>query len=294
MSNKGIGIAAPTLPKGGGAIRGIGETFQPNPFTGTATLSIPIKTSPCRGFEPVLSVDYSSGSGNGPFGLGFGLAIPNVSRKTEKGIPQYDARDTFILSNADDLVPALVMRDGVWQPDEATANDSDDGTSTTHVRRFRPRTEGLFAHIEQRTRQSDGNAHWVVTTKENVTSVFGRSDNARVVDPADPTRIYQWLLEESWDARGNRIVYEYLPENNGSLSRILYGNHRDGDGPWLWHFEVRFDYGERTLNDLGNLVYSTKQARTLREGSLLLLSRRLRDSKRASVQSNTDVSSVRR
>ena len=98
-----IQITQPTLPKGGGAVTGIGETFQPNAFSGTATLSIPIHTSACRGFEPRLSIDYSSGSGNGIFGIGFSQAIPNISRKTEKGFPKYDDTDTFLISNADDL-----------------------------------------------------------------------------------------------------------------------------------------------------------------------------------------------
>ena len=39
---------APTLslPKGGGAIRGIGEKFAANPVTGTGSMSVPIATSP--------------------------------------------------------------------------------------------------------------------------------------------------------------------------------------------------------------------------------------------------------
>ena len=64
-----------SLPKGGGAIQGIGEKFQADEFTGTATLSIPIQTSACGGFEPTLSVDYSSGNGNSSFGLGFNLSV---------------------------------------------------------------------------------------------------------------------------------------------------------------------------------------------------------------------------
>lgn len=41
------------LPKGGGAIRGIGETFTANPITGTASLTIPIPMNPGRsGFGP--------------------------------------------------------------------------------------------------------------------------------------------------------------------------------------------------------------------------------------------------
>jgi len=99
-------ITAPKLelPKGGGAIQGIGESFQPNSFSGTAGLTIPIATSPCRGAEPEIAVNYSSGSGNGIFGIGFSLSIPNISRKTDKERPRYTDQDTFLL---------FVMRYGV-------------------------------------------------------------------------------------------------------------------------------------------------------------------------------------
>src|SRR5262245_45183152 len=85
-------VSAPQLllPKGGGAIRGIGEKFGANPVTGTGSLSIPIYTSPGRsGFGPQLSLSYDSGAGNGPFGFGWNLALPSVSRKTDKGLPKY-------------------------------------------------------------------------------------------------------------------------------------------------------------------------------------------------------------
>ncbi|HEU5226210.1 MAG TPA: SpvB/TcaC N-terminal domain-containing protein [Ktedonobacteraceae bacterium] len=54
-------IAAPSisLPKGGGAIRGIGEKFAANPVTGTGSMTIPIATSPGRsGFGPQLALSY--------------------------------------------------------------------------------------------------------------------------------------------------------------------------------------------------------------------------------------------
>ena len=78
-----------SLPKGGGAIRGIGEKFAANPVTGTGSLSVPIVTSPGRsGFGPELSLSYDSGAGNGPFGLGWNLSLPSITRKTDKGAAQ--------------------------------------------------------------------------------------------------------------------------------------------------------------------------------------------------------------
>jgi hypothetical protein len=99
--------AAISLPKGGGAIKGIGETFQPNLFTGTGNFSVPIVTSPGRnGFGPQLTLQYSTGNGNGPFGLGWQLSLPRVTRKTEKGLPKYTNQECS-LCQAEDLVQVL-------------------------------------------------------------------------------------------------------------------------------------------------------------------------------------------
>ena len=85
-------VSAPQigLPKGGGAIRGIGEKFSANPVTGTGSLSVPVFTSPGRsGFTPQLSLSYDSGSGNGPFGLGWHLSLPSITRTTDHWLPRY-------------------------------------------------------------------------------------------------------------------------------------------------------------------------------------------------------------
>src|SRR5215472_12080596 len=101
-----------TSPKGGGVLQGIGEKFSPDLYTGTGNFTVPVALPPCRnGLKPELSLVYSSGNGNGPFGMGWGLSIPGVTRKTSRGIPRYadergplSARDTFLLSGAEDLV----------------------------------------------------------------------------------------------------------------------------------------------------------------------------------------------
>ncbi|WP_037456401.1 SpvB/TcaC N-terminal domain-containing protein, partial [Sinorhizobium fredii] len=134
-----------TLPKGGGALRGIGEKFAANLVTGTGTLSVPIATSPSRsGFAPHLSLSYDSGTGNGPFGLGWTLSLPSISRKTDKGLPEYrdnEESDVFILSGAEDLVPLL-------DPNGSRFEEERGGVL---IHRYRPRIEGLFARIERWT-----------------------------------------------------------------------------------------------------------------------------------------------
>jgi RHS repeat-associated protein len=261
-------LAAPpvTLPVAGGAIRGIGETFGSDPFTGTATLTVPLATSPGRsGFGPALALSYDSGRGNGPFGVGWSLSVPAISRRTDRGLPRYDDTDVFLLSGAEDLVPALTPG-----PDGAWAAVSETAPPGYRVDRFRPRTEGLFARIERWTRLSDGDVHWRSVTHDNVSHRYGQEPQARIADPADPSRVFSWLLCRSEDGKGNAIVYEYLAESgdgvdvgqaherhrtpavrtaNRYLKRISYGNRVstlvDPDTPDPgWLFQVVFDYGD--------------------------------------------------
>src|SRR5438477_3419248 len=85
-------VVAPSisLPKGGGAIRGIGEKFAANPVTGSGSFSVPLPVSPGRGgFGPQLALTYDSGNGNGVFGFGWSLSLPAISRKTDKGLPRF-------------------------------------------------------------------------------------------------------------------------------------------------------------------------------------------------------------
>lgn len=186
-------------------MKGLGEKFSPDLFTGTGNFSVPISLPPGRnGFQPDLSLGYSTGQGNGPFGLGWNLGIPGVSRKTSDGLPQYrdqslnpEEWDTFILSGAEDLVPVATRQPGVT--------------------RFRPRTEGIFAEIIRI--RSGGNDYWQVRSKDGLTSLYGTErpagaapdwrDPATLWDPARPQRVLGWRLTQTTDTFGNRVLYEY-------------------------------------------------------------------------------------
>src|SRR5947207_5028119 len=100
MNKSGTASQVIGHPTGGGAIKGLGETFSPDLHTGTGNLSVPIALPPGRaGLKPELTLAYSTGHGNGAFGLGWALSIPGVSRDTTKQIPLYDDdRDLFVLS----------------------------------------------------------------------------------------------------------------------------------------------------------------------------------------------------
>ncbi|HEY6402053.1 MAG TPA: SpvB/TcaC N-terminal domain-containing protein, partial [Blastocatellia bacterium] len=239
-------VAAPSisLPKGGGAVRGIGEKFSANPVTGAGSMAVPIAVSPGRsGFAPQLSLSYDSGSGNGPFGLGWSLSLPAITRKTDKGLPKYqdaDESDVFILSGAEDLVPIL---DG----DGQILETEQDGY---RIRSYRPRIEGLFARIERWSRLIDGDAHWRSISKENLLTIYGKDSESRVVDPFDPQRIFGWLICETRDDKGNGILYEYVAENsvNIDLSQANEANRGEAGNPLrkTGRYVKRIRYGNKT------------------------------------------------
>ena len=130
----------------------MGEKFAANPVTGTGSMTVPIATSPGRsGFGPQLSLSYDSGAGNGPFGFGWSLSLPAITRKTDKGLPQYrdaEESDVFILSGAEDLVPVLAAG-------RHTIRGRRRPLPGYLIHRYRPRIEGLFARIERWTSGDD-------------------------------------------------------------------------------------------------------------------------------------------
>jgi RHS repeat-associated protein len=253
------------LPRGGGALRGIGETFEANAFTGTGTLTLPVPLSPARAMTPSLELSYDSGRGNGPFGLGFELSVPEISRRTDRGLPLYgDGRkretDTFVRAGAEDLV--RVLEEGQDGPQRVT---HDAGTHQVIV--YRPRVQSEFSRIERWVSKTDASVHWRVTSRDNVTSFFGETPEARVSDPKNERKVFRWLLERQVDDRGNEIHYVYKQENLDDvnvaalpekqrliqqseqpqryLKRVLYGNRvTDPEDESDFAFEVVLDYGE--------------------------------------------------
>ena len=282
-----IKIPSISLPRAGGAVKGIDEKFKVNPANGTASFTIPLPFSPNRNqFNPSLSLSYNSGSGNNSFGLGWELDLPSIQRKTDKGLPRYldsnnsdliDAEDTYMFSGYEDLVPLIDFENDKWKINF----EKSDGFIK---RQYRPRVETDFTRIERIFHNEEG-FYWRVTTKENITTFFGFTKNCRITDPNDETKTFKWLPEFSFDSKGSCIWYEYKGENligvdnylheknrfnnyqsisNKYLKRIKYCNSKayyiDEKRPYEiqfpqveetetdHHFELVLDYGEHNLD----------------------------------------------
>ena len=280
-----IEIPSISLPKGGGAIKGIDEKFSVNAVNGTASFSIPLPFSPARGASPALSLSYNSGAGNGIFGLGWALSLPSIKRKTDKKLPQYlDAidSDTFLFSEAEDLVPEFRKElDGSFSQDSEgnyiiKEKDSADGLFV--IRFYKPRIEGLFARIERWASKTSQEIKWRVITKENVTTLFGWSVKARICDHNNENNVFEWLPEFVFDDKGNCSHYVYKKDDSAGLDgslihnrnrleggeitytnlyleKVLYGNKKpyknfnDIFPPETdYFFQTIFDYGEYNSN----------------------------------------------
>jgi RHS repeat-associated protein len=249
-----------SIPKGGGAIRDIGEKFNVNAATGTGSLTVPITTSTARnGSAPQFTLTYDSGHGNGPFGLGWHLSLPTITRKTDKGLPRYqdvDESDVFILSGAEDLVP-------VFQVDQSGKLTLDGSGSPVYdetqrdgyaIRRYRPRVDALFARIERWTRQSDGDIHWRSISRDNVTTLYGKDHNSRIACPSDstnpgPPRIFSWLICQTFDTKGNATIYEYKGEDSASVPTWQANEqHRTDQTRSAGRYLKRVRYGNQIPN----------------------------------------------
>lgn len=263
-ANQGIQVQKPSLPKGGGSVQGMGETFAPNEFNGSASLTIPLPVSPCRGAEPSLSLNYSSGNGNSPFGLGWELSTPEIVRRTSKETPIYSNDDTFLYTAGDYLVPRM---DENGNPVSRT-----EGKYTVYS--YMPRKEGDFDKIERYINTKDPtDDYWKVTHANNVVNIYGKHSTAKIFNPENPAHIFKWLLEETFNDRGDHHIYVYEKENSDNIpssvsevnrdrqtqsypAKVYYGNYNpitDGSivtgesatafNPEHWHFEIVFDYG---------------------------------------------------
>lgn len=293
--NSSLSVAQPTLPKGGGAIQGMGEALGSVGMSGMAGMSLPLPISPGRGYAPSLALSYSSGAGNSEFAMGWSCAPMAIRRRTSKGVPQYTDDDTFLAPDGEELVPERDTSGQVVITTTSRYGELELGEEY-RVTRYFPCIEGGFSRIEQWSPSAGGPAFWLIRAADGQLFCLGKAAHARIADPDDPTgRIGAWLLEESVSPTGEHILYQYKSENtegvdlsgseaartqtaNRYLAQVQYGNV-DAYAPlyaWArfsskeapqWLFSLIFDYGERTLDPMVAPTWEPVQPWLCREDS---------------------------
>jgi len=180
-----------SLPKGPGSLEGLGESFEPQLNTGTATYRIKIAVSPgVNKQQPEVSLEYNGGYGNSATGIGWDLNLAFIQRRTDKGLPAYTDDDLFTYSRYGELVP---LSDGS----------------------YRLKVEGTFVKFFK-----TGDT-WVGWEKDGVKLYFGADAFARQTTPHGT---FRWLLQKSVDTNGNEIRYLYTTQNSQVyLDEIRYG-----------------------------------------------------------------------
>ncbi|WP_223518972.1 SpvB/TcaC N-terminal domain-containing protein [Pseudomonas sp. GL-B-19] len=239
------------------------------------TLALPVSAG--RGHAPALSLNYSSGSGNGAFAMGWGLSEMTIRRRTSRGAPLYQEDDTYLAPDGEVLVPETGSDHNVI----TTQRDSYGGLDLDHtytVTRYFPCIEGSFSRIERWSPATTEGDFWLLHTADGQLHCLGKSAEARITDPAQPGHIGVWLLEESVTLTGEHIRYRYKQEDtancilsgqeasrshtaNRYLQYVEYGNVTEYQPLYAWRkftqtetpawlFTLVFDYGERTLDPL--------------------------------------------
>ncbi|WPO99503.1 SpvB/TcaC N-terminal domain-containing protein [Pseudomonas sp. HR96] len=272
MNNpQNLSISAPTLPKGGGAITGMGESSGGQGPSGQVQMTLPLPISSGRTLTPALALSYSSAGGNGPFGLGWSCAAPMISRRTRLGVPQYG------MPGSDQLQDEFLDPDGELLVPERDAQGTVVSVQTEHfgpqrlgaryrVTRYFPRTEARFDRLEHWFAEP-GKDFWLLHGREGTLQMFGKTTAARISDPAQPAHTAAWLLEEMLAPNGDDMWFQYRQEAhvespgaraNRYLSQVSYGNRTPAERLFLWQgdapaaaqrwlFTLVFDYGERGL-----------------------------------------------
>ena len=183
-------------------------------------MSIPMPASPGRaGFGPQLALTYDSGAGNGPFGLGWSSVTsrPSPARPTRacRGTRTTRIRHLHPVRRRGPGPGPRAERDGALAGGRGRRTV---GGRDYAVQRYRPRIEGLFARIERWTRpRLTARRPLAVDHPRQRDHLYGATADSRIADPADPAHVFSWLICESYDDKGNAVVYDYAAEDGAGV-----------------------------------------------------------------------------
>jgi Salmonella virulence plasmid 65kDa B protein len=178
--------------------------------TGAATISIPIQVPRgIGGMEPQLSMNYSSGAGNGLLGVGWTLAGPSAITRCPKSIQHDGVRGAVTFAVGDKF-----CLDGQRLLSSGTTNDTSYGTGGTTYSTERE----SFSRITATGNYATGvPAGFKVETKAGLILEFGTAVDAQVLTnpvSGSPTTINRWLLKRMYDRMGGPVEVNYRNASN--------------------------------------------------------------------------------
>ncbi len=189
----GASSANPTrvsIPSGPGSIEGLGRSFAPSLSSGTASYGVDIAVPPAAGgFSPQLALEYDGGSGVSELGMGWHLGgIPRIRRRTENGLPRFNASDAFEITGLGVVSDLLEITPGIFRPEYES---------------------GSFVRVQR------AGAGWEARTKSGI--VYKFSGQSGYTEQEGPN-IATWLLTESFDLHGHRIAYTW--DTSGAYAKL--------------------------------------------------------------------------
>ncbi|MGX1461714.1 virulence plasmid B protein/glycosyltransferase TcdB-like subunit of Tc toxinin/glycosyltransferase TcdB-like subunit of Tc toxin [Bacillus thuringiensis] len=232
-NNTGVELLSPSLPQGGGSIKGMEGSVTAPGSNGMISFNIPFPVTSGRTITPDINLSYSSGNGNGPFGIGWHMGLICIRRRTNKGVPRYEAEDQFIGPDGEVLVPESDEKGQVITRQTDTAQGVPLGKNF-NVTRYFSRIESDFHLLEHWEAKENGSiaSFWLIHAADGLLHCLGKTTQARIACPDDPTKIAEWLLEESVSPFGEHVYYEYKKEDNRGIN-LKQDNHRYGANRYL-------------------------------------------------------------
>ncbi len=186
-----------SIPKGPGSIEGLGRSFQASLASGTASFGLDIAVPPAAGgFGPSLALEYDGAGGITELGMGFRLGgIPSIRRRTQEGLPRFDASDEFELVGLGIPSALLEVAPGIFRPEQES---------------------GAFVRVK---RAADGKS-WEARTKAGITLRFGGDGYFE----QEGDKIATYLLREQLDLHGHKVAYSWDTKDGSALLQSVTWN----------------------------------------------------------------------
>src|SRR5512133_2919651 len=218
-----------SLPNGPGSIEGLGRNFTPSLSSGTAAYGIDIAVPPAiGGFGPSLSLDYDSGGGVSEVGLGWRLGgLPSLRRRTEDGLPKFDASDKFELTGLGAPSVLLEVAPGTYRPEQES---------------------GAFIRV----RKSADGIQWEARDKTGTIYRFG-GDGCTESESGNTAT---YLLCEQFDLHSHRIQYAWDTSKGHALLQSVTWNAQTPEPTLVTKltYDARPDVQERYSSGIRQII----------------------------------------